>query len=51
MTFRKLPATEDTMLKELDIKEIIKITTDLSRSNTDIFETHFSVFFSVSISG
>ena len=25
MTFRKLPATADDMLKELDIKEIIKI--------------------------
>jgi len=25
MTFRKLPATADNMLKELDIKEIIKI--------------------------
>ncbi len=25
MTFRKLPATVDNMLKELDIKEIIKI--------------------------
>jgi len=24
MTFRKLPATADNMLKELDIKEIIK---------------------------
>ena len=24
MTFRKLPATADDMLKELDIKEIIK---------------------------
>ncbi len=25
MTFRELPATADNMLKELDIKEIIKI--------------------------
>ena len=25
MTFKKLPATADNMLKELDIKEIIKI--------------------------
>ena len=25
MTFRKLPITADNMLKELDIKEIIKI--------------------------